>query len=339
LQDAAREIQPHTDRVHWCLRARRSDARTVDIWRDIARNAPHYRGLIVCSQVWICPVCATKITERRKQELQAALARAAAAGYLLALVTSTFPHGRHDDLSELIAKTARARNLARGGKVANAIRHDVGLIGTVRCLEVTHGINGWHPHLHEIWVMAKSLELGDLEDRLYTCWRRAALKAGFDAPSRDHGVDVRGGSDAAHYVSKWGSFELTKAHTRRGRNEQRTPFDLLRLYADGIDRNENARLFHEYAQAFAGRRQLVWSRALRERLEIAEKSNEQLNQENRELAELLGQIDPRDWVLIREHGLRGEVLEIAREGWQPVVDFIMALRAQAGVTTVMRKEG
>jgi hypothetical protein len=248
-------------------------------------------------------------------------------GGTLALVTSTVPHGNTDRLDDLLARISRARQLARGGKVAAQLRKDVGLLGTIRCLEVTHGaVHGWHPHIHELWALAKPVDLSGLQSNLYDRWRYAAVKAGFYEPTEAHGVDVRGGESAGDYIAKWGSFEMTKAHSRQGRGERRTPFDLLRLYAAGVDRDECARLFREYAAAFAGRRQLVWSRGLKARLQVEDKSDQQLNRENREIAELLGRIDARDWVLIREAGVRGEVLEIAREGWQPVVDFLDALR-------------
>jgi hypothetical protein len=326
LQDAAREIV-QDERVRWCLRARRSDASAVEVWRDLVHHAPHYRGLIVCSQLWLCAPCAVKISERRRHDLQQALTAFMESGGTLALVTSTVPHGNTDRLDDLLARIARARQLARGGKIAATLRKDVGLLGTIRCLEVTHGTaHGWHPHVHELWALDRPVDSKVLESRLYERWRYAAVKAGFEEPTPEHGVDVRGGASAGEYIAKWGSLEMVKAHSKKGRGDRRTPFDLLRLYASGVERDECVALFREYAAAFAGRRQLVWSRGLKELFHVSEKSGAELNLENREVAELLGRIDPRDWVLIREAGVRGEVLEVAREGWQPVVDFIEALR-------------
>ena len=45
-----------------------------------------------------------------------------------------------------------------------------------------------------------------------------------------HGVDVRNGTYAAEYVSKWGlEEEVTKGHLKKGLNGSLTPFDLLRV--------------------------------------------------------------------------------------------------------------
>lgn len=206
LQDAARDILPPEDRVFWCMRARSAHIPSVEVWRDIARGTAHYRGLVVCSQVWTCPLCAAKITERRRQELQNAFATFTASGGILALVTSTIPHGTEDALIDLLTRLARARMLSRGGKAAAAIRKDVGLLGTIRCLEVTHSFaHSWHPHIHEIWAMVKPFDLQELQCQLAERWRSAAVKAGFREPSIEHGVDVRGGQAAAAYIAKWGA--------------------------------------------------------------------------------------------------------------------------------------
>ena len=44
-------------------------------------------------------------------------------------------------------------------------------------------------------------------------WQDACIKAGLKAPDLIHGVDVRNGTYAAKYVSKWGLEEVTKGDT------------------------------------------------------------------------------------------------------------------------------
>ena len=93
-------------------------------------------------------------------------------------------------------------------------------------------------------------------------WKKACEKAGLDQPSYEHGLDLRNGQKAASYVSKWGlEHEMTKGHIKKGKTDSKTPFDLLRDYAEG---DENAgKLFRIYFEAFKGTRQLNWSKGLK----------------------------------------------------------------------------
>ena len=78
---------------------------------------------------------------------------------------------------------------------------------------------------------------------------KACEKAGLDQPSYEHGLDLRNGQKAASYVAKWGlEHEMTKGHMKKGKTDSKTPFDLLRDYAEG---DENAgKLFRIYFDAF-----------------------------------------------------------------------------------------
>ena len=54
---------------------------------------------------------------------------------------------------------------------------------------------------------------------------------------------------------------MTKGHIKKGKTDSKTPFDLLRDYAEG---DENAgKLFRIYFEAFKGTRQLNWSKGLK----------------------------------------------------------------------------
>jgi hypothetical protein len=281
--------------------------------------------------VWVCPVCAAKITERRREELQRGIATFTRTGGTVYLVTLTFPHQQEDNLSAMLTRLAKARGWLRGGKAAAALRAFVDLQGTIRALEVTYGeAHSWHPHVHELWLMVHPPDPAIIQERLYERWHYAAIKAGFAAPTRERGIKVSNGDHAASYASKWGlDAEMTKSHLKRGRSDRYTPFDFLRFYADGHDQDRNAALFRAYAAAFAGRQQLRWSKGLKADLSLRETSDTQLNTENREIAELLGRIGHQDWVLVRQAGLRGVLLEVARGGWAPVEELLAQLRNAA----------
>ncbi len=340
LQDAAREIL-FEERVAWCLRRRRRGKQGIEVLRDVEHGTTYYGNLQVCSQVWVCPVCAAKITERRRQELQQGMARFREMGGDVALVTLTFPHQREDDLQVMMKRLKDARNKLRGGKMASRLRQDVGLVGLVRALEVTYGErNGWHPHVHELWFMEKPLEAALLKERIGKSWRSEAVKAGFQEPTVAHGVDVRDGTWAASYAAKWGlEAELTKGHSKKGRGERRTPFDLLRCYVAGKERGKWGGLFREYAAAFAGGHQLHWSKGLKKKVGLKNKSDEEINTETRESAEVVGRLHIIDWQRVLRGGLRGVVLELAREGWKPVEELLVGLREAERRQRVARGRG
>src|SRR5260370_40243977 len=66
LQRTAQALLPN-ERVAFCMR--RIQATTVDVLYSPSRQSAHYRGLMVCGSIWVCPICAAKISERRRIEL------------------------------------------------------------------------------------------------------------------------------------------------------------------------------------------------------------------------------------------------------------------------------
>jgi len=290
----------------------------------VADGRAWFDGVYECSSVWICPICAPRIAARRRADVQAALDHAIAKGWGAALVTLTFPHGAGDVLQAILDRFSRAQRAFKSGKSAKTLRTTFGYCGEIRTLEVTHGHNGWHPHAHSIWFTDRQLspiELEDLKGKLYADWRRACLRAGLPEPSIEHGVDVRGARYAAEYVAKWGfAMEVAGATSKRGKGESggRTPWQLLADATDGDPRA--AQLWREFALAFFGKRQLFWSRGLRNALKLAPELTEQ------ELLEIDNQpkyrmvtIDLETWSLIRKTESQERILYLALQN--PVAMF------------------
>lgn len=229
----------------------------------------HFGGVETCGSVWHCPVCAAKITEGRRTDLDALLAAHRDAGGEAFMATLTIPHHRFQTSKALRDGVTTAWRKVKSGKGWITARERYRWLGDVRALEVTHGDNGWHPHLHVLILFKPGARADDFQefgDWLYAAWSRAIERTGFGVCSRAafawDKVDATEG--AAEYVSKWGAaLELTKAHVKNGRGGGRTPFQILADYqARGFRRD--ARLFQEYAVSFKGARQLTWSRGLRD---------------------------------------------------------------------------
>lgn len=338
LQSVARKFLPKT-RLDNCLRVRQSN-RDVEVWKSKEFKTASYVGLQTCGSVWSCPVCQAKIAERRRAEIQAAMAAHKAAGGCVNMLTLTCPHQRGDNLAELLAKQAKALNAFWSSKATKAIFQEMGTIGQIRALEVTHGRlspsnNGWHPHYHVL--MFQGLEgclrafdgpqMKDWQARLYMVWARCCVNAGLGEPSYAHGLKLDDGAKAAKYVTKWGlEDEMTKGHIKKALHGE-TPNDFLRAYlADPTDKQAGS-LFKEFSETFKGKRQLHWSKGLKKRYGIGEKTDDEIVQETDDQARLLGSLTLEQWRDVLAANGRGTVLSLAASGgWEVVMVYLEGIR-------------
>jgi len=325
LKSTANRLLPAGHRTTKCHRWRVPDM-AIQVHQGKETGRAFYHGLQVCSSVWACPVCASKISERRRVELSAAIAIAKARGWRVYLATLTFPHGLGDDLATIAGQLTDAWAKLNQGKAGMQLRQAIGLKGTVRALEVTHGANGWHPHLHALLFIASTVTPRQVQELLLPRWQRVATRCGLPLPSDEHGCRVDGGEKAAAYVAKgsgWGlESELTKGHQKRGKKGSRTPWDLLRDYADQDDKQAGA-LFRAYAEAFKGRRQLYWSNGLKALLAVADFTDEEIAAAPDDApALLLATITEPQWKAIRRCHFESIVLDLAETTPEGLLHFL-----------------
>jgi len=167
-------------------------------------------------------------------------------------------------------------------------------------------------------------------------WLAACKKAGLFVEGRDsedsfvlHAVDVTAGDDgAAAYIakmddqSKWGlSHEMTKSSSKQGRRAGSHPFGLA------LDPASQG-LFIEYAWAMKGQRQLVWSRGLKKAVGVVEKTDEEIAEEEVSKVDDHIPIGLYEWMLVRKHDARFDLVEAARAGG--VGEVVKVLRELRG---------
>jgi hypothetical protein len=336
LQAVARSVLPRS-RTAKCLRIPTS-VRDVQIWKSKEHHTTSYSGLQTCGSVWTCPVCSAKIAERRRVELLHAMDTHKAAGGFVSLLTLTTPHQRGDDLAALLAQQGKALQGFLRDFTVKSIFAEMGYLGQVRALEVTHGRksdknNGWHPHFHILQfhgVQGTEDERKDWTARLYLRWVAYCQKAGLGTPSFAHGIKLDDGTRAAQYVTKWGlEDEMTKGHTKKAKGGE-TPFDLLRAFLADKQDGQAAALFREFGECFKGKRQLSWSNGLKARFAVAEKTDEEISIELQENAYLLGEITLEQWRDILKVDGRATVLEIAAaSGWPAVARYLSVIDGAA----------
>lgn len=310
LRDVAGSIM-NDQRVCKCGKV--PTASNVKVNRHISSSKAHYSGLQTCGSVWTCPVCASKTSEKRRLEISDGTGQWIKMGGEVLLVTLTFPHSKEDSLEELLAKQAVASKYFKGRSAySKHMRRDYGIKGTIRSLETTHSeANGWHPHLHELWFVDRGFSIVKLRKQVFEAWSRACVDAGLGCPSAANGVDIKSGDFAANYVAKWGlDYEIAKAHIKKGKGKiSKTPFQLLDEYDQGD--NRAGALFREYAEAFKGKRQLFWSRGLKDFFGIDHKTDQELLDEQvEEVVEVLT-IGYKDWMHILRHKAQAYILTLA----------------------------
>lgn len=339
-------------RVCGCSRNVASDG--VVVYRNVSGDNARFSNLMTCGSVWACPVCAAKVTEARRAELQAGVTEWIRQGGQIALMTLTHPHESFDSLAENLDKFAKALQYFKNSRAYKGAfgtpKHPgrYGRVGSVRSLEVTHGVNGWHPHTHDLVFLKRDGLLNDVHtiEELKGAWVKAQLKAGIGGNSRitdmfEHGLDIRGGDYAAEYVAKFGhepklfdswsaAHEVTKQHSKVGGGEHATPFMLL-SWAMGGD-TVAGELFKEFVNCFDGKRMNYWSPGLRKLLAIEEIDDETLAIEDTEPApeeEIVIRLDEFQWKLVLETNARAEVLiSAAGGGKQGVLDLLDDLKTR-----------
>jgi hypothetical protein len=279
-------------------------------------------------------VCNAKIMARRALEIGAAVATWQAAGGSVAFVTLTMRHRRGQPLSALWGALSYAWGRVTAG---SSWKRDVaahGVDGWLRVVEVTHGSNGWHVHVHSLLFLSPAAPLGGydldgLHRSMFGRWS-AALRARGLARPLIVGQDARlidGAADAdlARYFTKAVhgghrvGLELTASQTKHARTVHGTrPVwglldDVLDLGdADSLD------LWHEWERGSKGRRQITWAQGLRQRLGLLadEQTDEQIAAEELGTSDdELVLIDAAGWAqLVAVPALIPQLLDAAESG-------------------------
>ncbi len=332
LQAVARRVLPDNSRLSGCLRTRIPRRPTVNVYAHPQHQSASYGDLMRCGNVWCCPVCAAKVSEKRRGELETGITNHRAAGGVVLLVSFTVAHGIGDDLPLLLQRfTAAERSMKRSGGYVR-LRGRVGLVGTVRAFEVTYGrANGFHPHAHALYFVAADIDVTAFAAELFRLWEHAAEGQGLTMNSR--GLDVRATVGAVgSYVAKWGAAaELTNASAKRGRVGGLTPWELL-AHFDATGETWARDRFRDYAGAFKGRHQLTYSHGLKAALDlgvVAEKTDAELAAEvEHGGGEWVGALTPAAWGLVVRHEARAAVLNaVVAGGWAAVEAVLVRLWA------------
>ena len=351
-QNAAAKLLPGS-RTANCLWALTSIAEGVEVIHNEQEGRARFSGVQTCGSVWGCPCCSGAISDKRRDELNEAIAWARAEGLQVVMITLTGWHCQAEPLAEVYDDMKAAKKAWGQHRAMKAMRPKKGeaatdercIVGTVTATELTHGGNGWHPHFH-LLVFVKATTQADAiakMERLRAPWLASLEGRGRHGSGAAFRVD--GASKAGDYVAKWGAAEeITLSNKKKGKTRTkdgkafkgRTPFGLLADYAEQSDKQAGA-LFVEYFETVFGSRQLMWSPGLKERAGVGNVSDEQAAEEQAARAEqdkadqVLDEFTPNEWREVRH--ARAAILKFAeifgRDGVRAVVQQARAQWASA----------
>jgi hypothetical protein len=285
-------------------------------------SVAHYRGLASCGSIWACPVCSAKIRNARALEIAEAAGNWHRAGNTVLMITLTAPHDLGMPLADLLPLIAKGFTSVIAGAPWQRLKKRVPVAGQIRSIEVTHGPNGWHPHIHALLFLdgqADAEQLAAVGIHVRTRWRRFIVKKGYRPPSELHGVKIdvcTSAEEAGAYIAKTQDGrspgnELARSDLKSARPGHQVPFGILGEIADTGDL-ELLPLWHEYEKATKGHQAITWSAGLR----ISVRSDEEVAAEEVG-GDLVLEISKPAWREITRHlGLETRLLEAFERGGQ-----------------------
>lgn len=334
------DVSEHGHRVRYCGK-RPASVLEGPVLVDNC-GVSHFAGLQSCGSIWDDPVCSSHIRAARAEEIAQAASVWVLAGNSVFLSAMTVPHDQGMPLGPLFDVISKGFTYVISGRPWRRLCKKLGIVGTIRAVEVTCGCAGWHPHSHSLIfaegpVSAEALVTLTLY--LRSRWAKYVTRAGFRLPSWDHGVKVdicRSAEEAGAYVAKLQESgrspgnEVARSDLKSGRNGHRTPFELLRdfrLYGDRAD----LELFREYQRVTKGRQCITWSAGLRKRLlaEVPERSDEEIAAEDIGGDKVLG-FGPESWrQVVKVRGLSTRIQGAYDDGGLDAVADLLAAHGQA----------
>jgi hypothetical protein len=282
----AREVSPPESRTRSCsCYVGKDHSGNIRDFVSIQKtaNGSRWNGLSVCGSVWSCPVCSGRIMMERQQQVMKAMSNFREMNGYVLMVTLTFRHKRFDSLAHTMTKFSKALTRMKASRKYKQLKESIGFFGAIRALEITHGVNGWHPHTHDLIFIENELtqdQVTKFELDLLVLWAGYCKKYGLGLPSRKHGVkvDFREGdsinSAIGSYVTKWGK-EITSSHTKLSKGDSRSPWQILSSLNEKWN-CKDSQLWKEYTSAMHGKAILYWSKGLKSALSIEDLTDQEI---------------------------------------------------------------
>jgi len=325
-------------RVAACGRCRISASTRVGVTgkaQSDGKRVASFSNVQSCGSVWLCPCCSRKVRVRRGMEIEGAATAHLAGGGGLMMGALTVPHQWGDALASVLKIVKGSFRSAVSGRLWRKDKKEFGIIGLIKTTEVTHGANGWHPHLHILIFTERPLgprERCDLNERLFLRFAGFVQRAGLSAPLASYNriTPVAQHQAVSRYIAK-AVMETSRFDVKQGRSGHRTPFQILYDLGQTGDVHD-LNLWHEYENAISGTNSIRWSNGLKARFLVEQKTDTEVAAAEVEgvvVDEVLFDVD--EWDLILEHPIaQARILgAMERSGGIGVALVLMDLRQRA----------
>ena len=297
IQPCLRYLQGGKDRVDLCLNG---------------AGRGYYRNLQTCNRVHLCPICAAKISKKRRGQLAAACDEMAARGCHMVFITYTVRHAKSDLFAEVRRRVQNAHRQLHSNHQWVLIQNKFGWRGSIRAIETTLGESGWHFHIHEIGFLDKNLPVAQFEQVMSDRWAHMVDRVG---GSQEYGIGLTVGRtdrEVHKYISKWGLVpELTGAAFKTHKNGGIAPFQLADLVFKDLTAFSYAKeKFNEYAEGIEGAKQILAGKELREIIHDIPAGTEKQDW----FFSAVASLTPDQWRIISTTGKRVQCLRAIEDG-------------------------
>jgi hypothetical protein len=297
------------NRIWCCLQNPVYNADAIEIL--LRGKFASYHGLELCKKIWLCPVCASRVTRLRRKQLKRALDTLSATHECI-MLTYTVSHRLTDSLDRVSQWVRVAHAAVHSGKGWQKIEKSCGWYGSARAIEIMLGVNGWHWHIHELAWISRYANQQQLRNDLSDRWRSALEKLGASAS------DARGlhlattFSDPQAYIEKFGLVpELLDAASKAGRLGGIQPFQLADVIMGEPRRRSWAiAKLAEYACATKGVLQFRSGRKLRTFFRPAKEAFIDPS----DAPDQVYRLTVDEWRLLSHKGKRARILDSVEDG-------------------------
>jgi len=269
------------------------------------------------------------------------------------MFTFTVPHTFSDILRDLLLKEAESFKMLRTGSVWQNHKQKIGFIGLIRSLEITIGVNGWHPHTHELWFVDQSCDAEELKKIILQKWEDACLKTGLLASDkieafRKHSVDIKDNCTNSDYLQKfdkskaWGVDREIAKSSSKSSSSGCHPFELLCECVGNLPTSKDKRseMFLEFVESTKGKKQLYWSQGLKKLVGIIDKTDQEICEESEDFEMHLGDLDPKRWKIVTKEIGEPEILFLVETTleWKNIEDWFAQREEKTGGGTRAQPE-
>lgn len=266
------------------------------------KDSTHLGNLASCSRHLRCPICAYKLSQIQNTRLNKIIEKSINEKRIISMQTLTVPHTKKDSLESLNTLLQKSfAQIMNGRKIRK-----YNLIGIIKRYEITYSkVNGWHPHLHILFIHENTQTLTDI-NQLHHDVKTAWVKKTNAIYSYQHHT-LATPKKLQDYVTKFHlTNEFSSSHTKQTKKKTSlTPFDLLEKAPKC---KQSFALFMEYLEATKFKRILTISKSLLDEIKLQDKSDDELLQETVN-AITFGTIDTQLWKTIVKNNLQKYIRE------------------------------